>query len=45
MPNLNFVISLGVRIIGLLDSTKLKHFNTKILNWDLFAQLYIGFTF
>ncbi len=38
-PNPNFVIGLCVMIIKLLDSTRPKHFNTKILNWDLFAQL------
>jgi hypothetical protein len=40
-PNLNFVIGLGVIIINLLDSIRPKHSNTKILEWDLFAQLQI----
>jgi hypothetical protein len=44
-PNLNFVIGLGVMITKLVDSTRPKHFNTKILDWDLFAQLQIGFIF
>jgi hypothetical protein len=44
-PNLNFVMGLRVTIIELLDSTKPKHSNTQMLNWDLFAQLQIGFKF
>jgi hypothetical protein len=40
--NPNFVIHMGVRIINLLYSTRLKHFNAKMLDWELFAQLYIG---
>jgi hypothetical protein len=34
-PHPNFSIGLGVMIINLLDSIKPKHFNTKILKWDL----------
>jgi hypothetical protein len=30
-PNLNFVVGLGVTITTLLDSTRPKHYNTKIL--------------
>jgi hypothetical protein len=41
-PNLNFAIGLDVMSTNLLDSTRPKHFNTKILEWDLFAQLQIG---
>jgi len=41
-PNLNFVMGLCVIITELLDSIKPKHFNTQILDWDLFAQLRIG---
>jgi len=41
-PNPNFAISLGATIINQLDSTRLKHSNAKILEWDLFAQLQIG---
>jgi hypothetical protein len=44
-PNPNFIIGMGVTITNQLDSTKLKQYNTKILEWDLFAQLQIGPTF
>jgi hypothetical protein len=44
-PNPNFVIGLGVMITNLLDSTRLKQSNTKILEWDLFMQLQIGLMF
>jgi len=44
-PNLNFTIGMGVTIINLLDSIRPKHYNTKILKWDLFAQSQIGPTF
>jgi len=43
--NLNFSIGIGVMITNLLDSTRPKHSNTKILKWDLFKQLQIGPTF
>jgi hypothetical protein len=45
--NHSFVISLGVPITRLLDSTKPKHSNTKLLDWDLdlFVQLQIRPTF
>jgi len=39
MPNLNFVIGLCVMTTKLLDLIRPKHFNTKILYYDLFAQL------
>jgi hypothetical protein len=38
-------MGLYVTIMKLLDSTKPKHSNTQILDWDLFAQLEIGFKF
>ncbi len=44
-PNFNFVIGLCVMITKLLDSTRLKHSNTKILYYELFLQLQIGPTF
>jgi hypothetical protein len=44
-PNPNFVVGLCVMITKLLDSTSPKHSNTKILDWDLFAQLLIGSMF
>jgi hypothetical protein len=34
-PNFNFAIGLGVMIITLLDSTRPKHSNTKILQASL----------
>ncbi len=42
MSNPNFIRGLCVTITKLLDSTKAKHSNTKILDWDLFAQLQIS---
>jgi len=43
--NLNFIMGLCVTITKLLDSTKPKHSNTQILDWDLFVQLHIGSKF
>jgi len=40
-PNLNFIMGLCVIITKLLDSIKLKHSNTQILCWDLFALFQI----
>jgi hypothetical protein len=35
-------LRLGVTIINMLDSSRLKHSNAKMLEWELFTQLQVG---